>query len=605
MNTGEFELLIENERRKKKISQELLGWGICHPQQVSKIENSEKVPDFFLAELLMQRLGKTLGSQEIFFGLEEYEEVERRDDILEDLCRGRLDNAQKKLQDFCRDDDGTMGSMNRSRLEGIFASEKGDYAAAEESFLHALSMTMGGKGKAGLLKQLEDEVWSKPLAGIEIETLTFLAQVWLKARKREPARKLLENLWNYVREKVTDEEERARLEARLAVLLGGMYYEARGFASCVRLCEEALELLREHGLVSCMAPLLGMLSEAYGKVGKPYRGREAACWKETVEWLYAYFEIDLEAVNKLYFHSCFGQYYLIGEVVREERKAQGLNQEQLAEGIYNSPENLSRVENGRKPSNKSLKKLLERLGISRQRYTGRVITDEYDVLEMYEEIANLQMRKEYDEAERVLKRLRKDLDMSNVNNRQLVEGIEIGMRYKRENIRAEEAMQQTLELLKLTYHIGGKGKRVPFGNEALLMNQICNLLVHMGRVDDAIAAQRQIVGLYQGSRVKLKYHFRSVYLIIDNMARNMTYLDYDEAEYWSRLNIIDQLQNGKGNAVHLMLGNLMDIKEKDQELCKTFAKIAYHLTDIFKLYHDQECLEKYNREQFHGEIQWD
>ncbi len=51
MDTGEFERIIEKERKKRWISQELLSLGICHSQQISKIENSEKVPGFFLAEL--------------------------------------------------------------------------------------------------------------------------------------------------------------------------------------------------------------------------------------------------------------------------------------------------------------------------------------------------------------------------------------------------------------------------------------------------------------------------------------------------------------------------------------------------------------------------
>ncbi len=469
---------------------------------------------------------------------------------------------------------------------------------AEERFCYALTLTMGGQGKADLLKLLEGEAWSRLLAGIEIETLILLANVWLNRGKQERAWNLLEHLWVYVRKMVTDEEERSRLESKLAVLLGGLYYDTRQFDVCIRVCEEALELLREHGLISCMTPLLGILSKVYSKVGRLCEESELACWKETIEWIYAYFDVSLQAVNKLYFHSCIGQYYLIGEVVREERKAQGLNQQQLAEGIYENPESLSRVENGQRPSNNNLKKLLERLGISKWRYSGSVITDEYNVLKMCEEIADLQMRKEYDEMERVLKRLQRNLDMTIANNRQLVEGIDIGLKHKKGVITADEAMQQTLDLLQLTYCRGEKGKRVPFGNEALLMNQVCNLLVHMGRIEDAIVVQKQIVELYQGSRVKLRYHFCSVYLTIDNMAQNMSYIEHDEAGYWSRMNIVDQIQNGKGNAVHLMLRNLMDLKKNDQEQCKEYAKRAYHLTNLFKLHHDQKYLKKYIEEQF-------
>lgn len=46
MDKGELNLTIGKVRKKRKITQDLLGWGICNSRQVSKIENGEEMPDY-------------------------------------------------------------------------------------------------------------------------------------------------------------------------------------------------------------------------------------------------------------------------------------------------------------------------------------------------------------------------------------------------------------------------------------------------------------------------------------------------------------------------------------------------------------------------------
>ena len=123
----EIHLLIGAIRKDKHISQAALGKGICSAQQISKIEKGETLPDFFLTEVLIQRLGKSLDKFEIVLSLEEYEEIEMRDDIADDLRWGRLEKAEERLEKFCRDAgaDQPIRRMNRFRLLGVLALEGG------------------------------------------------------------------------------------------------------------------------------------------------------------------------------------------------------------------------------------------------------------------------------------------------------------------------------------------------------------------------------------------------------------------------------------------------------------------------------------------------
>ncbi|MDE5591279.1 MAG: helix-turn-helix domain-containing protein, partial [Acetatifactor sp.] len=110
--------LIGKIRKGKHISQQVLGRGICSIQQISKIEKGDVSPDFFLTEILLQRLGMSPDKFEIVLSLEEYEEIETRDDIIDDLRQGRPEAAEKRLETFCEDAgrNQPIRQMNRFRL---------------------------------------------------------------------------------------------------------------------------------------------------------------------------------------------------------------------------------------------------------------------------------------------------------------------------------------------------------------------------------------------------------------------------------------------------------------------------------------------------------
>ena len=599
MNTGEINLLIGKIRRKEGVRQETLAMGICSEQQISKIEKGIVTPEFFLSEVLMQRLGKTLDKMEIILSLDEYEEIEERDNIIDDLRMGRLVEAEERLGNFCSDAAGSqpMREMNRCRLQGVLAYEKGDYEAAINCLRHAASLSMGEISRIDFDARL--------LAGIELETLILFAQAQLAVGEWREAWKLLECVKGYVCKKITDEEELVKFKPKIAAVLGGIYIRVKKYDLCLNLCEEALELLRNQGMVQCMTLLAELLLTAYERTGGRDKGKKLVAWKKTLEDVYLHFGLNVEMVNKLYFNCCISQYYLAGEIIREERKARGLSQEQLIQGIYRNTETLSRIENGKMPDSKKLQMLFDRLGIGKYRYTGRVITDEYSVLELDTEISILLCRKDYKNAISKIEKLRKELDMSIAENRQLVECFEINQKYMEGKISPQEAIEQTKQILSLTYN--GNNKRVPFSNEALLLNQICNYLVYMRCFHTSVEMQEKVIEIYQNSRVNLRYHYRMAYLIIGNMSRNMEYMGIlGEAEKWSDFGVVGYLLNGKGNKIHLFLGNLIGISEAHnmKNACEAYLKWAYYFIDIFQQYHDQKYFEKYYLERFPSDSPW-
>ena len=350
-------------------------------------------------------------------------------------------------------------------------------------------------------------------------------------------------------------------------------------------------------------------------------------WTETLERLYAHFGLDVSAVDKLYFNACVSQYYLIGEIIREERKARGLSQEELIEGIYQEPATLSRVENGQMPDRKKLYQLMERLGMSGWRYAGAVATEDYHVLEMNAEIEKLLSRHEEEKAIRAAERMKRYVDMSIPENRQRVEGLEVAWQLRTGKMGPEETYSKADELLRLTYREGTE--RVPSRNELRLINTMCICRWRMGRREEAVSGYKKVLEYFEKSRVQTKYHFLSEGFILNNMTHCMVHSDYiSEAEGWSEKNIKQQLLNGKINMIHYALSNLIGVEEDRTEKkaggpvdftsgeadilyngarkkCLQYVEWTIHITDMFKQHFMQIYFMKFAKENLGVDLEKD
>lgn len=590
--------LIGEIRRDRRISQQVLGSGICSVQQVSKIENGDVSPDFFVTEIFLQRLGMSPDKFEIVLSLEEYEEIEARDDIIDDLRQGRLAEAAARLATFCADagEDQPIRRMNRYKFLGVLALEQGSYEAAEEDLGEAVRLTVGQVDRIVLQNRL--------LAAVELETLILYAQALRMCGKTSRAEELLGEVSAYVRKRVTDSREQAKFLSKIAVVQGGIYREAGEYGACAELCGEALELLRNENLVQCMPSLLGLLEEACEETGQREKVRKLRSWREALEQLYAHFGLEASAVDKLYFNACVSQYYLIGEIIREERKALGLSQEELIQGIYQETATLSRVENGKMPSRKKLGQLMERLDMSGCRYMGAVATADYRVLERNAEIEKLLDRHEVEKAARATEQMREYVDMSILENRQCVEGLELACQSYRGGMASEEVSRRVDELLRLTYREGTE--RAPFRKELRLINLRCITLRAMGRKAEAVSEYQRAWECFERSRVRTKYHFLSAALLLDNLSLYLFHSGrMEEAEDWSQWIARQQLLNGKINGIYYALSNLVGVQEYRAESqaggpvdftspetdclyggarrkCLRYLEWAVAVTDIFK-----------------------
>lgn len=81
------------------------------------------------------------------------------------------------------------------------------------------------------------------------------------------------------------------------------------------------------------------------------------------------------------------QEFCIGEIIQKRRSALGLTQEQVCEGIC-EPSTLSRIESGRQtPSRNKVMVILQRLGLSGERYFALVNKKDLEIQNIQSERA--------------------------------------------------------------------------------------------------------------------------------------------------------------------------------------------------------------------------
>ena len=160
-----------------------------------------------------------------------------------------------------------------------------------------------------------------------------------------------------------------------------------------------------------------------------------------------------------------------------------MTQAQLAEGIYQNTESLSRVETGKvSPSKKTFEKMMDKLGLEKRRYNGCVITNSFEVMELKRSIDGLLMRREYQKAREATQRLRDSLDLDIWENMMVVSLYEIITAKRLGEMPLEEAYIKLKNLAERFLNFEERTfSHIPMRNEVLVVNNICITLCSLER----------------------------------------------------------------------------------------------------------------------------
>ncbi len=214
--------------------------------------------------------------------------------------------------------------------------------------------------------------------------------------------------------------------------------------------------------------------------------------------------------------------YRAGDVIRRNRQALHMTQEELCEGICNA-QTLSRIENGKQnPGKEVYKRLMERMGKEKNRAFAMVSGDDVRVLEYAREYENALHKFEYEKADEVLQLLEGMVDDSPVSRQYVMEGRAV-LDWRLKRIEAEEERRRLIEALRLTID---NPEKYDFSNYPLMENElsilsnIANNYFCEGEGKKAVLILENIYkGINSGYRIREKH--RSLEILILNNLANM------------------------------------------------------------------------------------
>ena len=653
---------IEILRKKVKMTRKELRDGLCSDSELAFIEKGESRADMILLAALLERLGKSAERLTYILTAEEYQRLEARDEIEELLRFGRLTEAKRMIEEYREkhpSDEDKILFMYEEKILGILALEEyessvrargnacapdGRYAAAEKPisgeqedeasekqekevhggqelesseersrleiaaahFRTAVEQTLSFEElfNGELARKLD--AGKKLLAMFEIENILLCLYVQQLEGRRQDQTRLLEALRRYLEQESQDDELRVQYLAKTGMLLGSQYLAKGDYNACVKTHEEILRWNRKCGMIVCVLPLLEQIILAYKKLQNTERAEFYALHKANIEACFGEFQISPDCVNKLYYNCWQREYFIEGTLIAAERKWKGISQEKLIEGIYRNVENLSRIENGRANCDrKKFYMLMERLGIDRTRYSGNLVTDEYQVLELERELERHLARRQFEEAGHELYMLEKSVDMEEKCNRQLVFGMKNMEACRNGRLSPEEALEKAKELLELTYHLdntaddGTRYRRIPFRNEMYLFNQVCILLRRAGRIEEAIEMRERMIRTYESIIEKKKFHFKNFYLCVANLCEELERVKrLEEAKKSADMMIKEMLRVGKIMQMQRLFFTKVNVAGKQRKDYRWKIQQAYLLSEWCVCENDrklvQEAMERHN-----------
>ena len=139
--------IIEKLRIEKNYSRRQLCQGLCSAQMLIKIETDQSDVDKFLADILLQRLGKSSDKLEIILSDEEYSKIYARDEIEELIWKKDRDKAEAILHEYealyAKDSNVHKMFVLRTRAYMSQLLDE-DWNQAERYIRQAIEMTLPG-----------------------------------------------------------------------------------------------------------------------------------------------------------------------------------------------------------------------------------------------------------------------------------------------------------------------------------------------------------------------------------------------------------------------------------------------------------------------------
>ncbi len=288
----------------------------------------------------------------------------------------------------------------------------------------------------------------------------------------------------------------------------------------------------------------------------------------------------------------------IGELIRQRREECGFSQEELCYGICEQP-TLSRIESGATtPSRSKLTALLQRLGMSGEKYYALLSENELEVANLQNEITSCIVRRDYSKGLSKLAKLEQIIESDDHILKQYILAfrVALGKEIDGQILRYDvsECIEMLFDAIRMTvpqFSIEKLDKFILGTDEIQIINQIAKTYADYGKLFDSIIIYSKLMNYVETHMRTLNQdsiHSPVSILIAYNYSRVL----YFNSQYFEAITIAEKGLDYSRNLRNLSyLGSLLFIKAhslfhlNDFKECKNFLLQSYY---VYKVTNDTE-----------------
>ena len=452
----DFAKLLKNIRTEEKVSLDQLAMGFMSASQLVKIENGERPINKNIRDRLLERLGIAKELYENLLDLCDFEEWDYKKKILSAIQNKKIEDAYRLLKEYkahLRENDRINHQFILAMWGEVLKQEGASKEKIAECYRKAVILTIPDAEK----------VWSekRPLSVLEMNLLLETIIYGNNMDYLHKCRVLME----YIDTGYYDEIMKAKIYPKIVYyylkkqILFKEYWNMETQTENLKICEKAIDKLRDAGRTYYLVELLEieiqiletMPEDAVTEhLEKNETDRiNAKELMSMIKNLYAEYEVSAYIQDCTYFYQ---QKWIFSmkDVLRTRREMFGLTQEQLCEGIC-SVKSLRRAEKGQTDMQReTLKKLLNRLGLSGQMQWSRLITSDREVIRMAEELADYINDRKFSVASKQLESLKSRIDLDIPQNKQYFLEKQALLEFEQGKVTREEFVKMEKEALECT-----------------------------------------------------------------------------------------------------------------------------------------------------------
>ena len=452
----DFAKLLKNIRTEEKVSLDQLAMGLMSASQLVKIENGERPINKNIRDRLLERLGIAKELYENLLDLCDFEEWDYKKKILSAIQNKKIEDAYRLLKEYkahLRENDRINHQFILAMWGEVLKQEGASKEKIAECYRKAVILTIPDAEK----------VWSekRPLSVLE---MNLLLETLVYGNETDDLYKY-RVLMDYVDMGYYDEIMKAKIYPKIVYyylkkqILFKEYWNVETQTENLKICEKAIDKLRDAGRTYYLVELLEiemqiseiMLDDTFPEDFEKNEADKINAKEllSVIKNLYAEYEVPAYMQDCTYFYQ---QKWIFSmkDVLRILREMLGLTQEQLCEGIC-SVKSLRRAEKGQTDMQReTLKKVLNRLGLSGQMQWSRLITSDREAIRMAEELADYINDRKFSVASKQLESLKSRIDLDIPQNKQYFLEKQALLEFEQGKVTREEFVKMEKEALECT-----------------------------------------------------------------------------------------------------------------------------------------------------------